>query len=46
MTSLQFVKILAEHKADLNARMTKKVNFGLTSLNTVGATAFVLGEKS
>src|SRR5437762_5933636 len=46
MTSLQFVKKLAEKGANLNARMTKKVNFGLTSLNTVGATPFLLAAKN
>jgi ankyrin repeat protein len=46
MTSLQFVKVLAEHKADLNARMTRKVNVGLTSLNTAGATAFLLAART
>lgn len=46
MTSLQFVKALAEHKADLNARMTRKVNVGLTSLNTEGATAFLLAART
>jgi ankyrin repeat protein len=46
MTSLQFVKALAAHGADLNARMTKKVNVGLTSLNTLGATAFLLAARS
>jgi ankyrin repeat protein len=46
MTSLQFVKKLAEKGANLNARMTRKVNFGLTSLNTMGATAFLLAAKN
>ena len=46
MTSLQFVKALVDHKADLNARMTKKVGVGLTSLNTLGATTFVLAARS
>jgi ankyrin repeat protein len=46
MTSLQFVKKLAEHGADLNARMTRKVNVGLTSLNTLGATPFLLAARS
>ena len=46
MTSLQFVTALAGHGADLNARMTKKVNLGLTSLNTLGATAFLLAAKT
>jgi uncharacterized protein len=30
----------------LNARMTKKVNFGLTGLNTLGATPFFLAAKT
>lgn len=46
MTSLQLVKKLAEHKANLNARMTKRVNFGLTGLNTLGATPFFLAAKT
>jgi ankyrin repeat protein len=39
MTSLQLVKKLVEHGADVNARLTRRVNFGLTSLNTNGADA-------
>jgi ankyrin repeat protein len=46
MTSLQFVKKLAAHGANLNARMTRRVNFGLTSLNTLGATPFLLAAKT
>src|SRR5262249_49533050 len=46
MTSLEMVKKLAEKGADLNARMTRKVNLGLTSLNTVGATAFVMAART
>src|SRR5262249_7895152 len=46
MTSPQFVRALKDHGADLNARMTKRVNLGLTSLNTMGATAFVLAAKT
>jgi ankyrin repeat protein len=46
MTSLQFVQKLVDHGADLNARMTKKVNVGLTSLNTTGATTFLLAARS
>ena len=46
MSSLEFVKKLKEHGADLNARMTKKINVGLTSLNTAGATAFLLAARS
>ncbi len=46
MTSLQFVKKLAEKGANLNARMTKKVGVGLTSLNTLGATPFLLAART
>jgi ankyrin repeat protein len=46
MTSLQFVEFLAKHGADLNARMTKKVGVGLTSLNTMGATPFLLAART
>jgi ankyrin repeat protein len=42
MTSLQFVKYLADHGANLNLRMTRKVGFGLTSFNTNGSTPFLL----
>src|SRR5262249_9300924 len=43
-TSLQYVKFLADHGANLDARMTRKVAFGLTSLNTTGATPFLLAS--
>ncbi len=46
MTSLELVKTLVAHGANLNARMTKRVNFGLTSLNTMSATPFLLAAKS
>ncbi len=46
MTSLQFVKKLVAHGANPNARMTKKVSVGLTSLNTVGATPFLLAART
>jgi ankyrin repeat protein len=46
MTSLQFVDFLAKHGANLNARMTRKVGFGLTSLNTMGATPFFLASRT
>ncbi len=46
MTSLEFLKRLKEKGADLNLRMTKKVSVGLTSLNTAGATAFLLAARS
>jgi ankyrin repeat protein len=46
MTSLQLVTKLIEKGANVNARMTKKVNVGLTSLNTAGATPFVLAART
>src|SRR5581483_11955425 len=46
MTSLEFVQYLVSHGADINARMTKKVNVGLTSLNTTGATTFLLAART
>jgi ankyrin repeat protein len=46
MNSLDIVKKFAAHGANLNARMTKKINFGLTGLNTAGATPFVMAARS
>ena len=46
MTSLELVKKLAAKGANLNARMTKKVSVGLTSLNTTGATPFFLAART
>ena len=46
MTSLEFVKKIVAKGADINARMTKKVNVGLTSLNTNGGTTFFLAART
>jgi len=46
MTSLEMVRKLVKMGANINARMTRKVNFGLTSLNTMGATPFFLAAKT
>ncbi len=46
LTSFDLVRKLAAHKANLNARMTKRIGVGLTSLNTVGATPFLLAARS
>lgn len=46
MTSLEYVRKLVKHGADLNARMTKKVGFGMTNLNTLGATPFFLAARA
>ena len=42
MTSLELIRKLVAKGANINARMTKKINFGLTSLNDNGATPFCL----
>lgn len=46
MDSISFVRKLVRSGADVNARMTRKVNFGLTSLNTLGATPYFLAAKT
>jgi ankyrin repeat protein len=46
MSSLELVKQLVAHGANINARMTKKVKVGLTSLNTLGATPFFLAART
>ena len=42
LTSLELVKQLAAHGANLNARMTKRANLNNTRANEVGATPFLL----
>ncbi len=46
VTSIELAKLLVQHGADINARMTKKVNFGLTNLNVIGGTPFFLAAKT
>ncbi len=46
ITSLELVKKLVAKGANLNARMTRHVNVGLTSLNTKGATPFFLAART
>jgi len=40
MTSVELIRKLVAKGANINARMTKKIAFGLTSLNDIGATPF------
>jgi ankyrin repeat protein len=42
MTSIELVKTLVAHGANLNAKMTKKANLNNTRLNEIGATPFML----
>jgi ankyrin repeat protein len=46
MSSLEFVRKLAAHRADLNARVTKRPNMGTTTLNSIGATPFLLAART
>src|SRR5262249_43448714 len=46
MGSLEFVRALAKHGANLNARVTKKPSMGTTSLNSIGATPFLLAART
>jgi ankyrin repeat protein len=44
MTSLELAKRLVAHGADINARMTRKVNLNNTRANEIGATPFMLAS--
>lgn len=44
--SLEIVRRLAAHGADLNARMTKRTSFGSSALNMVGATPFLMAART
>ncbi len=46
MTSIEYVKALAAHGANLDKPMTEKVNLGNTRLNKIGATPFFLAAQS
>jgi len=46
MSSLEFTKKLVDKGANINARMTKSIKFGLTALNTMGATPYMLAAKT
>jgi len=46
MTSLELVKKLVLRGADINARMTRRVSVGATSLNTLGATPYFLAART
>jgi ankyrin repeat protein len=46
MDSLTFVRRLAGKGAQLNARVTKRPNMGVTTLNSIGATPFLLAART
>jgi len=46
LSSLDLVRRLAAHGADLNARMTQRAQVGVTALNMIGATPFLMAARS
>ena len=46
LSSLDLVRKLVAHGANVNARMTKSGNVGRTSLNMVGATPFLMAART
>jgi ankyrin repeat protein len=46
MGSLDFVKKLAAHGADLNVRITRRPNVGTTDLNMIDATPFLMAART
>jgi ankyrin repeat protein len=46
VTSLEFVRRLVAKGADVNARATRRPQMGLTTLNSVGATPFLLAART
>jgi ankyrin repeat protein len=46
MDSLTFVRTLVAKGAQLNTRVTKRPNMGVTTLNSIGATPFLLAART
>ena len=46
MDSLEFVRTIAKHGANLDARVTSRVRFGESALNHMGATPFLLATRT
>lgn len=46
MTSIELARKLKQKGADLNARMNRRVAVGMTALNTLGATPFLLAART
>jgi ankyrin repeat protein len=44
--SLEFVRAIVKRGADVNARVRRRINLGITSLNTIGATPFLLAART
>jgi ankyrin repeat protein len=46
MDSIEIIKRLVAHGANVNARMTKRGNAGVTDLNMIGATPFLMAARA
>jgi ankyrin repeat protein len=46
LDALEFVRKLVAHGADLNARVTKRPSMGITNINAIGATPFLLAART
>ena len=46
MTSIELIEHFARHGANFNARMKRRVNVGLTELNTADTTPFLLAART
>jgi ankyrin repeat protein len=46
MDALELVKKLVAHGADLNARVTERPGMGITTMNAIGATPFLLAART
>ena len=46
MDSLELVRRLVSHGADVNARMTRRAQAGTTALNMIGATPFLMAART
>ena len=46
LDALEFVRKLVAHGADLNARVTKKPSMGITNINAIGATPYILAART
>ncbi len=44
--SIEMVKRLVAHGADINAKMTKRARFGPTDINMIGATPFLMAART
>jgi ankyrin repeat protein len=46
LDALEFVRKAVAHRADLNARVTKRPSMGITNMNAIGATPYLLAART